>query len=183
MVNALDNAGIFLTHILFGMYIMLLLLRVLLQWHRANYQNPVCQLIGKLTNPVIIPLRKIIPRFKRLDTAALVLAYVLNYLKLLITNYLHAGVLFILPLIPLAFVDLAVQFCKLLVYAILFMIILSWLSPGVYNPISEVLYLITEPLLRPVRRLIPPIAGFDISPIPVMIGLGLVIVILTSLLP
>jgi len=182
VINALDNAGIFLTKILFGMFVVLLILRLLLSWHRANYHNPVCQLIGKLTNPVIKPLAQWIPNFKRIDTAALVLALVLNLVQWTILVYLQTGHLFPMVIVPIALIDFLTQFCQVLIYSLIFMIIISWLNPGVYNPVSEVLYMITEPILRPIRRLIPPVAGFDISPIPAMIGIGVIIVILKSLI-
>lgn len=181
MMNALDNVGIFLTKILFGIWLSVLLLRMVLNWHHANYNNPVCLLIGKLTNPVIQPLSKWIPKFKRLDTATLVLALISNMAQWFILILLQTGKVFFLPLLPIAILDLLVQLFQLLMYSLLFMIVLSWINPGVYNPVSEILYTITEPMLRPIRKIIPPIAGFDISPIPAMIAIGVMLVILKSL--
>lgn len=182
MLNALDNAGIFLVKIIFGLMVMLLLLRLLLQWHRANFHNPVCQLIGKLTNPVVVPLTKIIPKWNRLDTATLVLAIIVNFIQWVLLLLIHTGQLYLIGALPISIIDLVTQFLELLLYAIVAMIVISWLSPGVYNPVSEVLYSITEPMLRPIRRLIPPVSGFDISPIPAMIAIGVMIVILKSLI-
>lgn len=161
----------FLINTLFGLYIMLLMVRFLLQWVRADFYNPVSQFVVKFTNPAVRPLRRIIPGWGGLDVATIVLMLVLQLLSLgLILLFRGHG----LPLLTLLFWSVAELFTLLVnIYmgAIFIQVILSWVSPGTYNPVTSILYSLTEPLLRPARRLLPPISGFDLSPMLVLLAL------------
>jgi YggT family protein len=167
------NAATFLIETLFGLYILLVMLRFLLQWARADFYNPVSQFIVKATQPPLTSLRKIIPGFGGLDTAALVFMIVLKFIEL----WLVTGLLGMSPQIGglaiLSIADLLGLLITVFIFAILIQVIISWVNPGMYNPVMGLLHSLTEPLLAPARRVIPPISGLDLSPIVVIIVLQL----------
>ena len=170
MLDTIDNAFIFLIETLFNLYILVLMLRMILQWVGAHFYNPVSQFIVKLTNPVVKPLRQILPPLKGVDLASMIILVALEFIKLFLIIWLKTQMLpGPIGLIIMAFGDILGVVLSVFFFAIIISVILSWVSPRQYNPLTEILHLITEPLLRPARKIIPPIAGFDISPIPVLI--------------
>ena len=172
MPSNLASALVFVVNALTSLYLLVLLLRFWLPWLRADFRNPLAQGILKLTSPVIVPLRRIVPSFGRLDTATILVAFVVQYLGLLlILLIIGASAAFSVIATPAA-VKLVLLSANLFMFAIFVRIILSWISSGQYNPATAIISTMTEPLLRPVRRLIQPLGGFDISPIFVIIALG-----------
>jgi YggT family protein len=164
---------VFLIRTLLGLYIAVVLIRFLLQWARADFYNPVSQFIVRVTSPVLRPLRKFIPGYGGLDTASLVLAWILQSVEMALIAMLLGYTLFpigaLLWSVP-ALIELAID---IFLFAILIRVILSWVNPDPYNPASGLLERLTDPLLRPARRLIRPIGGVDLSPMAAMIGLVL----------
>ena len=145
------------------------LLRVILQLVRANFYNPISQLIWKLTQPVTMPLTRFIPRWRNVDIAGLLVLFVVAMIDIAIIGALYgqsAGLAATAWLAVLKTISLGL---RLFTLCLLVVTILSWVGPGVSNPAANVLWSITEPVLRPVRRIIPTISGLDLSPIPVMI--------------
>lgn len=174
MVNTLDNAGLFLVQTLFGLYILILMLRVILQWAGAHFYNPVSQFILKLTNPVVTPVRRIISPLKGIDLASLGILLVLEFIKLLFVVWIKSGALAgFIGLLIMTIATVSNLILNIFFFAIFIQIIISWVNPQQRNPVTQIVYLIAEPALRPMRRWIPPIAGFDISPVPVLIALQL----------
>ena len=167
------NAATFLIETVFGLYILLVMLRFLLQWARADFYNPVSQFIVKATQLPLKPLRKIIPGMGGLDMAALVFMIVLKFVEL----WLVTGVMGMSPqiggLVVLSIADLLGLLINVFIFSILIQVIISWVNPGMYNPVMGLLHSLTEPLLGPARRVIPPISGLDLSPIVVIIVLQL----------
>ncbi len=168
------NAATFLIETVFFLYILLVMLRFLLQWTRANFYNPVSQFIVKATQPPLAPLRRIIPGFGGVDLAAAVFMFALKFIEL----WLIYGLLGITPqvggLAILTIAELLGLLVNVFIVSILIQVIISWVNPGMSNPIIGLLHSLNEPLLAPARRLIPPISGFDLSPIAVFIFLQLV---------
>jgi YggT family protein len=169
MLANTDNALLFLVSSLSDLVLAALLVRILLQLSRAEFYNPISQLVWKLSKPVVDPVARFVPRWKRLDSACALVLLVAS----MIFVELVSGILDLR--IPLgesfAFAVLKVVSLALGVYTLsLFaQAILSWVGPGVSNPASNVLWSLNEPLLRPVRRILPPVSGLDLSPIPVML--------------
>lgn len=168
------NALFFLVSTLFELYMGLLLLRVILQWVRADFYNPLSQFIWKATNPPVLPLRNLIPRWRNLDTAALPVLLVVAVIYILVLGALfNVGVpawsLIWQALLKCLSLTTQVYFFSLFIQAIL-----SWLGPGVNNPSANILWSMNEPLLRPVRRYIPPVSGFDLSPLVLMLALQVI---------
>jgi len=154
---------------------MAMLLRFLLQLVRADFYNPICQFLVKITNPLVIPLRRIIPGMGGIDVASLLLTLVLQALAIVAVMALYGlG----LPNIGLLLAWSALGVVGLLVnvyfFALLATIILSWVAPGSNNPAVYLLYQITEPVMAPFRKVLPAMGGMDFSPILVFILINVV---------
>lgn len=164
-MSYLANAGQILINFAFGALIALLVLRILLQSVRANFYNPVCQFLYKLTNPVLMPLRKVVPAWRNIDIAAIVLAWLLTAIKLALLYALAGQALGVAGLAVMALADLADFVLMLYLGLILVRVLLSFISLERSNPIVPLVYQLTEPVLRPIQRVLPQIAGLDLSPI------------------
>ena len=175
MGSYLSDAALFLVDTLLGIYILLVLLRFLLQLVRADFYNPISQFIVRATNPPLVRLRRFIPGFWGVDLAALLLLIAMEVLRISLTAMLlghspsWAGIIF------LSLGELA----KLAVYTIIFSIfiraLLSWFSNGLQHPITRLLGSFTDPILRPVQRILPATGGIDLSPLVVFIAMMLIL--------
>ncbi|MFZ9034555.1 MAG: YggT family protein [Francisellaceae bacterium] len=183
MTNALNNVGGFLVEILFSLFLYAVLLRFFLQWVKADFYNPFCQLIIRLTNPLLLPLRKVIPGFFKLDIAAVVLAYVVVVLQLILLSFLLSTQIAWHIIWVLALFKLILTTITLYIWLIIIRSIASWFSHGSYNPALVALYQLTEPLLARARRIIKPTAsGFDFSPLLVLLILFCLQIFISSIL-
>lgn len=180
-VNYLAQAAIFLIDILFGLYLVALLLRFLLQRIKADYYNPVSQLLVTATNPLLRPLRQWLPGYFGIDWSSILLLLLIQGLELVLIALLRTGHL--PAMIGLVLMTIA-YLLRLTVYLYLFLIliqvVLSWVNPGAYNPVTVLIYQLTEPLLRPARRAFPPAGGLDWSPLVVLICLNLILILLVT---
>jgi len=167
----LSNPLIFLVQTLFGLYTLVVMLRFLLQWARADFYNPISQFVVKATNPPLRPLRRLIPGFRGIDIASIVLMWALKTLELMLVVLLSTGGFALLRPLLWAVPELLSLLLNLFLVAILIQVVLSWINPGAYNPASSLLYSLTEPVLRPIRRRLPAADGIDFSPMVAMIGL------------
>lgn len=164
----------FLISTLISLYILAVMLRFLFQLTRADYYNPLTQFIVKITSPALRPLRRIIPGWGGLDVAALVLMLALQMLSVWLVFLLADRAIDPLNLLIVALAQLVDLAFSVFIFAILIQAILSWITPGTYNPVTSVLFSLTEPVLRPVRRFVPPISGFDLSPLVALLGLQVI---------
>ena len=169
MPNNFVSALAFIVDALTSLYLLLLLLRVWLPILRADFRNPLAQGILKLTSPLVIPLRRILPSLGRVDTATVLVAFAIQYLAIVIILLIHGMSAPVGAIAATAVIKLVSLSINLFAYAILIRVILSWISPGQYNPATAIVGTLTEPVLAPFRRLIPPLGGFDISPVFAMI--------------
>jgi len=167
------NPLVFLVQVLFGLYAVIVMLRFLLQLVRADFYNPLSQFIVKATTPVLNPLRRVIPGVGGRDIASLVLAWLVLGIELLLVFLISGQGLQILASLLLAVPKLVELTINIFLFSILIQVILSWVNPGAHNPAVSVIHSLTEPLLAPARRWIPPMGGLDLSPMAVMIGLVL----------
>lgn len=145
------------------------LLRIALQLVKANFYNPISQVIWKLTQPVTMPLARLIPRWRTLDVAAALVLGVIAMLDIAIVAALLDRTLPLPQIAWLALLKVVSLGLRIYTLSLLVVTILSWVGPGVSNPAANVLWSLTDPVLNRVRRLIRPVAGLDLSPIPVMI--------------
>jgi YggT family protein len=167
------GAFLFLLFYAFDVYIFLVLTRFLLQLVRADFYNPISQFVVKATNPPLKPLRKLIPGYGGVDVAALVLVVALVIAKILTIQLVGSGSMAIDPLILVtaALHEIARLMLNYLFWSIVLRIVLSWIAPDPYNPMVRLVTQITEPVMAPARRLLPPMGGFDLSPILVIIAI------------
>ena len=176
----MQNALTFIFRTLLDLYIITFVLRFVLQWIRADVRNPLTQFILRVTNPLVIPVRRVVPSISGIDTATVVVVLLLEILatavliQLACVGSTDPGQVILIAILRLIHLLLRIYLVVILVY-----VVLSWISPGTYNPAANLLAAIAEPVLQPIRRLIPPIAGLDLSPLFAIIGIQAV----TMLLP
>lgn len=174
----MSAAVFFVVQTLFELYILCYLLRLVLQITRADFHNPLSQFIVRVTSPIVSPLRRFVPAVRGLDTATLLVFLALEAVATWLLAW-NAGItLSAVPMIVLVLLRSIYTIVRMYVFAILIYAILSFVNPGTYNPLSSVLASISEPLLRPFRRLIPTIGGLDLSPLFVIIGLQALLIAL-----
>ena len=169
----LNDAAIFIIKTLGSLYLLIVLLRFILQLVRANFYNPLCQFIVKATQPLLKPLRRVIPSMFGLDMSSLVLALIVQMVLIAVILLLKGFEVDLLLLVPWALIAVFSLFLSVLFYAMIISVILSWVAPGSHNPGAELVQQITEPVLAPFRRIIPNLGGLDISPIFAFIALQL----------
>ncbi|MCG2580877.1 MAG: YggT family protein [Marinobacter sp.] len=165
-------------------YMTIVLLRFLLQLARADFYNPISQFVVKATNPPLRPLRKIIPGWGGIDGAALVLAIVIQAIAfLLILVTLNGGMPSINPLTLLAWAALNVLdlVVKIYFWSVIAVVVISWIAPGSHHPAIQLVAQITEPVMRPVRNVIPSMGGLDLSPIVVFLILNVISVVINHM--
>ena len=159
-----QDIGSLLIQFLFSFLIIFVMLRFLLAWVRADFYNPLSQAIVSVTNPVLVPLRRVIPAIGRIDTAAILLMVVLQFIEITLIQLILGRptpwlAIFLATLFQLVRLGIWV-----FIAAIFIQVIMSWVSPGSRNPAASLAWSLTEPLMRPLRRLIPPIGMIDITP-------------------
>jgi YggT family protein len=178
MMTNSANAFSYLIGTLLDLYITAIMLRLLLQWVRADFYNPVCQFLVTVTDPLLRPLRRVIPAIGRVDTAGIVLMLFLEILSVWIISRIGAS-----PLAPsqILLFSISKLLATLLItyfFLVLAAVILSWLGARLRHPVIPLVFQLTEPLLRPIRRVIPPIAGLDLSPLFALIGIRFLLLLL-----
>lgn len=184
-MNVVSNVTIFLLQTAFSLYIGAVVLRFLLAWVRADFYNPLSQFLVTITNPPLKPLRRIIPSVGLVDTAAVVLALGLKILELWLLGLLAGLRLAPWTLLVVAVVQLLELVVYIYIFSIIIQAILSWVAPASQhhgNPIVSLLHSLNEPLLRPLRRIMPQVGMIDLSPLVAIIGLNVVLIVLRSLL-
>jgi len=159
----------FIVRVLLSLALFVVLARLLLQWTRADFRNPICQAVVRLTNPLVIPLRRVLPPMGKVDTASVVALVLVASVEVLILAALRGA----------AFPS-ALQFAEevVLEIAIFLYAVLSLIAPGGYSPLQSVLTSLCEPVLRPFRRLIPAVAGLDLSPLWAIIAIQATLLLL-----
>jgi YggT family protein len=167
----LSNPLVFIIDALFMLYTIAFMLRLLMQLVRADFRNPPGQFIIAVTNPLLVPLRRIIPGWGGVDMAAILIMLLLQFINQFLILFIKGGSLHPLSLLILAVAALVQILLQLYFFTILIQVILSWVNPHAHNPLTYLLYQINAPVMRPVQNLIPPISGFDLSPIFVLLGI------------
>jgi YggT family protein len=176
------QAVLFLIDTAFSLYLMVMILRLWLQLVRADFYNPFSQFVVKATNPLVLPLRRVIPSIGRLDTASLILAYGIMLVKLLVLQLIQSGQVVLVPSLVLSVIFLVKEILTLLFWILVIRALLSWFSQG-RSPVEYVMHQLTEPLLRPVRNILPPLGGLDLSVLVVLVGLQFLNILFSNWFP
>jgi YggT family protein len=174
-MGALSEISGYLIQTFLSLYLLAMLLRFLLQVVKADFYNPISQFMVKVTNPLVLPLRKVIPGYGGLDIATLLLTLVLQGAGIVAIMLLN-GLGLPNPLLLIIWAALGVLglLVKIYFFALLAMIILSWIAPGSRHPAIFLLHQITEPIMAPVRKMMPSMGGLDFSPILVFILINVI---------
>jgi YggT family protein len=180
-MSAINEITIYLIQTVVSLYLLIMLMRFVLQLSLADFYNPICQFLVRATNPLVVPLRRLIPARGRLDPASLLMAIVIQLLGIISMLWMNGLSLPSLSLL-LAWSVIAVigLLVKIYFFALLGMIILSWIAPGSSNPAAYLMYQITEPVMAPFRRMLPSMGGLDFSPILLFILINIVQIVLRN---
>ena len=181
-MEAITEISSYLIQTLMNLLLLGAVMRLLLQLSKADFYNPISQILVKFTNPMVLPLRRLVPNFRLFDLSSLILAIGLQVLLIIIllkVNGAYQPSLSILVIWGL--IGVAAIFVKIYFFALLAMIVLSWLAPSSYHPAIQLISQIVEPIMAPVRRALPPIGGLDFSPILIFILINIVEILLRHL--
>ncbi|HET8801039.1 MAG TPA: YggT family protein [Marinobacter sp.] len=162
-------------------YLTIVLLRFLLQLARADFYNPISQFVVKATNPLLRPLRKLIPGWGGIDGASLVLAIIIQAVTfVLILIALNGGLPAINPitLVVWSVLNVLDLIVKIYFWSVIAIVVVSWIAPNSGHPAIQLIAQITEPVMRPVRNLMPSMGGLDLSPIVVFLILNVISVMI-----
>ncbi|CAM3532962.1 YggT family protein [Paraphotobacterium marinum] len=176
------QAIIYLINTVFSLYLFVLILKIWLKYVKADYYNPFTQFIVKATNPVIKPLKIFMPDIGKIDTATIVFAYIFCVLKLFIIYSLSGLNSFSPIFLFLGLLSLVKSFGYILFWILILRAILSWFSQG-NNPMEYIMYQLTEPLLYPIRKLIPSMGGLDLSVLVLFVILNFLNILIGSFIP
>jgi YggT family protein len=178
MSDTIRTALLFLIETLFNIYLFILVIRIILVWVRADYFHPLTQFIVKLTDVLIKPLRKVLPNVRNFETASIVMVLAIEIIKFFLIACISFGFpnLFGIPILAIG--DSIALVLQTFTYAILLQVILSFLHP--MSPLMALVSRFNSPIMRPLQQVIPIIGGFDITPIPALIGLQLLNIILVA---
>ncbi len=164
-MTPLTQVGMLVINTLVGLYLLVVVLRFLLQLVRADFYNPISQFIVKATNPPLIPLRKVIPGFGGIDLASVVLALIVQAVAIVLILLLNGIQPPPVQVIMWSVVGIISLVLKVYFWGLLITVIASWLAPNSYNPALILINQILEPAVKPVRKMMPDMGGIDISPI------------------
>lgn len=175
----MDNKLVEIAHLLItfasSIYITIVMVRFLLQLVRADFYNPLSQFVVQATNPLLLPLRKIVPGFFGVDFASLVLALALQMATIeALSIVLGQGTIPILPVLIYSVFELISLTLNIYLFSFIILVIISWIAPHGHNPAVALMTSITEPVLRPIRNTLPPMGGLDFS---IMIAILLIYIL------
>ena len=180
-MNGVNMAAVYVVQTLGSLYLLIVLLRFILQLVRADFYNPLSQLIVRATQPLLAPLRRLIPGFGGIDIASLVLALAIQLVLLaVIIKLMGFAVPPVLQLLVWALVGVTALFLKVFFFALIISVILSWVAPHSHNPAAILVSQLCEPVLAPIRRFLPSLGGLDLSPIFAFIALNLLDMLLVT---
>jgi len=180
-LNILQQIGVLLIDTLFSLYIGAVILRMLLGYVGANFYNPLSQFLVKITNPVLIPLRRFIPSIGKIDTSAVVLALGLTIIKIILLSLVVMGNVNIISIIIASIIDLIKVIIWIYIISLLVQAIMSWIGSAHGNYVTPLIQSLTTPLLRPIRNVIPYISGMDLSPLVAILILNILLIIIEGL--
>jgi YggT family protein len=176
------NAMSFLVNTVFDLYLMIVILRFGLQLARADFYNPFSQFVIKATQPIIAPMRRLLPSIGRIDTSSILLALIVVLVKMLVLTLIAGAAVDILTLLLFSFISVIKQAGVLFFWMLLIRAVLSWFNQN-NNPIVMVIAQLTEPVLAPVRRIIPAMGGLDLSVLVVFIAMNFINMLCAQYIP
>lgn len=178
-MDKLTQIAILLVEFFSYAYILIVVLRFLLQLVRADFYNPLSQFIVKATNPILIPLRKVIPGLFGIDIASILLALALQMLALQVIGWIAgANTYHFVSLLLFSLIKLVTLVLNIYFFSFIIMVVVSWIAPHTHNPVIGLIDSLTEPVLRPIRRVVPSMGGLDFSVMIAMLGIVILKILL-----
>ena len=175
------SAITFIVETLLSLALFVVLARLMLQWTRADFRNPLCQAVVRITNPLILPLRRVLPPIGKLDTASVVAVLLVAALDVACIFALHGiGVPGPATWIRVVLTEIARTLLWTYLAGVFIYTLLSLIAPGGYSPLQSVLTTLCDPVLRPIRRLIPTVAGLDLSPMWAIIAIYAILIVIRA---
>ena len=178
MGGSVGNAFAFLVETLFSLYLAALMLRVLVEAVGADYYNPICQVLLTVTEPLVAPLARIVPRFGRFNTAAVIWLFVLQFIALAAVLAIGGYALPVADMLLATLLRLIRMLLMMYLVLIIAEVILSWVGGGMRHPIIPLIYQLTRPVLEPIRRVLPSLGGIDLSPLVALIGIQFLMILI-----
>jgi YggT family protein len=172
------GAFIYLISTVIDLYVTAILLRLLLQWVRADFYNPLCQFLIKATDPVLVPARRLIPSVGKLDTASVVVMLLLELIQLVAISLISQADYGFQFILLFAMKKLLVTLLMTYFVLIIARVIVSWIANQSRHPLIPLIYQLTEPVLRPFTKVLPSLGGIDLSPLFALIALRFLLLLL-----
>ncbi|MCT8985704.1 YggT family protein [Shewanella phaeophyticola] len=176
------NAMVFLINTLFDLYLMVVILRFWLQLAKADFYNPFSQFVVKATQPIIAPMRRVLPSIGSIDTSSILLALIVVVLKMIVLTLIAGASFDLLTILLFSVVSVLKNAGVLLFWMLLIRAILSWFNQG-YNPVVMIMTQLTEPILAPVRKILPSMGGLDLSVLVVFIAMNFLNMLFAQYIP
>ena len=177
----LDQILLFLVDTIVTFFVFLLLLRFHFQWLRVPFRNPVGEFVLVTTSWMVMPARRVIPALAGLDVPTLLLAWLVQALGLWLQATIGRVEPGVVGLLLVAMVDLFRYSLYILVGAVIIQVVFSWINP--YTPAAPILEALTRPFLRPLRRYVPPIANFDLTPLVLVVAVQIILIVVWHMRP
>ena len=180
-LSLFSQIAAFLIEATFSLYIGAVILRLLLGFARANFSNPLSQFLVKVTNPVLVPLRRFIPAIGSIDTSAVLLAFVLMFIKVSLLFLIKSHQLYFPESLVYALGELLKTVIWVYIIALILQAVISWVGNTRDNPIIPLINSLTAPILRPIQKVVPLIGMMDLSPLVAILGLQVLLLIMTNI--
>lgn len=173
----------FLINTIFSMYIGAVVVRLLLGFARANFHNPLSQFLVKITNPPLVPMRRFIPSIGKIDTSAVVLAFGLTFIKVSLLYLVTRGAIMFPESILIAVGELIKTIIWVYIFALILQAVISWVGSAQGNPVVPLVHSLTNPIVRPIQKIVPTIGMIDLSPMVAIVALNVLLIVINNLLP
>lgn len=178
-----QEIGFFLIETIFSLYIGAVVIRLLLGFSRANFHNPLSQFLVKVTNPALVPMRRIIPSWGKVDTSAVLLAYGLTVIKVMLLYLIIRGAVMFPESLFIAIGELTKTIIWVYLIALILQAVMSWIGSAQGNPVAPLVHSLTYPIIRPIQKIIPTIGMIDLSPLVAILGLQILLMVINNKLP
>ncbi len=172
--------AIFLIEAVFSLYIAAIIIRLLLGFSRADFHNPLSQFLVKITNPVLVPLRRFIPSIGKIDTSAVLVAYGLTVVKLSLIFLISRGAVMFPESLLWGFGELIKSIIWIYIIALIIQAVISWIGSAQGNPVVPLVNSLTYPILKPIRKVVPLVGMMDLSPLVAILGLNVLLILVNS---
>lgn len=176
-----SQIALFLVEAIFSLYIGAVVIRLLLGFARANFNNPLSQFLVKVTNPVLVPMRRFIPSIGKIDTSAVVLAYGLTVIKVSLLYLIIRGAIMFPESLIVGVGELIKTIIWVYIIALILQAVISWVGSAQGNPVSPLVHSLTNPIVRPIRKFVPLIGMMDLSPLIAILGLNVLLIIVNNI--